>query len=201
MSHAKYIRTSTIHQSHLRQINDKCKMYIEKISGKISFFDRPVAKELVKDIEMKAITSIEFHAVERIGRNAVDSLKVIEYLEKQKIQVSITNLGISLFLENGKKNPMFNIAIAVLSSLAQSEKENMEERQREGIEIAKIRGVYKGRKSGAIQTDEQLLDRHSDIVKHLKINKNSLREIAMLTSKSINTIQKVKKILKEKTMI
>lgn len=195
MKKAKYIRVSTSNQNESRQIDESLQMYIEKESGKIPFFDRPIAKQLIEDLNKEIITEVEFHAVERIGRNAVDSLKVIEFLEKKKIQVTIKNLGLSLFLDNGKKNPMFGVAVAVLSSLAQTEKENMEERQREGIEIAKIRGVYKGRKKGAIQTEEQLLKRHSDIVKHLKLDKNSLREIAMLTGKSINTVQKVKKNL------
>ena len=198
---AKYIRVSTTEQNISRQIDENAKMYIDKISGKIPFKERPSGIELLRDVEKGLITEIEFHAVERIGRNASDSLIIIDILEKKKIQVHIKNLGISLFLDNGKKNPMFTVAVAVLSSLAQTEKENMEERQREGIEIAKIQNKYVGRLKGAVQSDEQLLLRHSDIVKHLKIGKNSLREIAMLTSKSINTIQKVKKILKEKAMI
>ncbi|MEG1141773.1 MAG: recombinase family protein [Clostridia bacterium] len=198
---AKYVRVSNITQNEGRQLDKESKLFIEKISGKISFFDRPVARQLISEINNGEIKEITFHAVERIGRNSLDSLKVIDFMEKKKIQVNISNLGLSLFLDNGKKNPMFGVAIAVLSSLAQTEKENMEERQREGIEIAKIRGVYKGRKAGAIQTEEQLLSRHSDIIKHLKINKNSLREISMMTGKSVNTIQKVKKIFKEKAMV
>ncbi len=189
---AKYIRVSTTEQNIARQIDEDVKMYIDKVSGKLPFKERPSGIELIRDVEKGLISQIEFHAVERIGRNASDSLSVIDYLEKRKIQVYIKNLGISLFLENGKKNPMFAVAVAVLSSLAQTEKENMEERQREGIEIAKIKGIYKGRKSGAIQTDERLLERHVDIVKHLRIGKNSLREIALLTGKSVNTIRKIK---------
>ena len=192
---AKYLRISTITQNVSRQIDKSLKMYIEKESGKVSFFDRPVAQKLIEDVIKGEIKEIEFHAVERIGRNASDSLTIIDYLEKKKVQVHIKNLGISLFLDNNKKNPMFSVAVAVLSSLAQTEKENMQERQREGIEIAKIKGVYKGRKSGAVQTEEQLLNRHADIVKHLKIAKNSLREISLLTGKSVNTIQKVKAIM------
>lgn len=194
---AKYIRVSTTEQNISRQLDENAKMYIDKVSGKLPFKERPSGIELLKDVEKGLISEIEFHAVERIGRNASDSLTVIDFLEKKKIQVHIKNLGISLFLENGKKNPMFSVAVAVLSSLAQTEKENMEERQREGIEIAKIRGIYKGRKAGAVQTNEQLIERHADIVKHLKIAKNSLREISLLTGKSVNTIQKVKKILSQ----
>lgn len=198
---AKYIRVSTTEQNISRQIDENVKMYIDKISGKVPFKDRPSGIELLNDIKKGIINEVEFHAVERIGRNASDSLTIIDILEKKKVQVYIKNLGISLFLENGKKNPMFGIAIAVLSSLAQTEKENMEERQREGIEIAKIKGVYKGRKAGAVQTNEQLLERHNDIVKHLNIGKNSLREIALLTGKSVNTIQKVKQILTPKAHV
>lgn len=194
---AKYIRVSTTEQNISRQLDENAKMYIDKVSGKLPFKERPSGIELLKDVEKGLISEIEFHAVERIGRNASDSLTVIDFLEKKKIQVHIKNLGISLFLENGKKNPMFSVAVAVLSSLAQTEKENMEERQREGIEIAKIKGIYKGRKAGAVQTNEQLLERHADIVKHLKIAKNSLREISLLTGKSVNTIQKVRKTLSQ----
>jgi len=194
---AKYIRVSTTEQNITRQINEDVKMYIDKVSGKIPFKERPSGLALLKDVEKGLISEIEFHAVERIGRNASDSLSVIDYLEKRKIQVHIINLRISLFLDNGKKNPMFSVAVAVLSSLAQTEKENMEERQREGIEIAKIKGIYKGRKAGAVQTNEQLLLRHTDIVKHFRIGKNSLREISLLTGKSVNTIQKVKKTLSQ----
>src|SRR5690554_749045 len=194
---AKYIRVSTSEQNISRQIDGEVKMYIDKISGKVPFNQRPAGIELLKDIDKGIITEVEYHAVERIGRNASDSLTIIDYLEKKKVQVFIKNLGICLFLENGKKNPMFSVAVAVLSSLAQTEKENMEERQREGIQIAKIRGIYKGRKAGAVQTNEQLIERHADIVKHLKIAKNSLREISLLTGKSVNTIQKVKKILSQ----
>lgn len=198
---AKYIRVSTTEQNISRQIDKNAKMYIDKISGKIPFKERPSGIELLRDVEKGLITEIEFHAVERVGRNASDSLTIIDILEKKQIQVHIKNLGISLFLDNGRKNPMFTVAVAVLSSLAQTEKENMEERQREGIEIAKIQKKYVGRLKGAIQSDEQLLLRHSDIVKHLKIGKNSLREIAMLTGKSVNTIQKVKQILTPKAHV
>lgn len=194
---AKYIRVSTTEQNIARQLDEDVKMYIDKVSGKLPFKERPSGIELLKDVEKGLISGIEFNAVERIGRNASDSLTIIDFLEKKKIQVHIKNLGISLFLENGKKNPMFSVAVAVLSSLAQTEKENMEERQREGIEIAKIKGIYKGRKAGAVQTNEQLLERHADIVKHLKIAKNSLREISLLTGKSVNTIQKVRKTLSQ----
>lgn len=189
---AKYIRVSTNEQNISRQIDENAKMYIDKVSGKTPFKERLSGIELLRDVEKGLISEIEFHAVERIGRNASDSLTVIDFLEKKKVQVNIKNLGISLFLDNGKKNPMFSVAVAVLSSLAQTEKENMEERQREGIEIAKIKGIYKGRKAGAVQTDEKLLERHNDIVKHLKMNKNSLREIALLTGKSVNTVRKIK---------
>lgn len=192
---AKYVRVSTLSQQVARQLDEKSKLFIEKVSGKISFFERPIAKELIKEINDGNINEVTFHAVERIGRNSLDSLKVIDFMERKKIQVNISNLGLSLFLDNGRKNPMFVVAISVLSSIAENEKDTMEERQREGIKLAKIRGVYRGRKAGALQTKDQLIHRHSDIVKHLKLNKNSLREIAMLTGKSVNTVQKVKKIL------
>lgn len=194
MAKAKYIRVSSIGQNESRQLDETCKMYIDKISGKIPFDERPEGSKLLKDIKRGDIDEVEFHAVERIGRNAYDSLGIIEFMKKHKTQVKITNLGLSMFLDNGKINPMFNVAVMVLASFAETEKENMEERQREGIAVAKAKGVYKGRKKGAVQTDEQILYRHKDIVRHLKLGKNSLRDISKLTGKSINTVIKVKRI-------
>jgi DNA invertase Pin-like site-specific DNA recombinase len=47
---------------------------------------------------------------------------------------------------DGEKNPMSELLLGVIGHIAQFEKAIIKERQREGIEAAKRRGVYKGRK-------------------------------------------------------
>jgi DNA invertase Pin-like site-specific DNA recombinase len=82
------------------------------------------------------------------------------------------------------------------------EREAIKERTTMGRAIAVSKGVKMGRSIGANETKEQFLSKHRDIQKFLsKRNADettSLRDIAKLTGKSVNTIQKVIKALGER---
>lgn len=67
------------------------------------------------------------------------------------------------------------------------------ERQLEGIEEAKKRGVYKGRIKGSTDSKELILERYKEVVRHLRMNK-PLRDIASRCNVSLGTVQKVKKL-------
>jgi DNA invertase Pin-like site-specific DNA recombinase len=77
----------------------------------------------------------------------------------------------------------------------------MLERQAEGIHQAKLKGVYKGRQEGIIDSPEQTLAKHKRVVKTIKMYPNlSLRQIAKLSSDidykvSPNTVKKVKELM------
>jgi DNA invertase Pin-like site-specific DNA recombinase len=72
-------------------------------------------------------------------------------------------------------------------------------RAMEGIKVAQALGKFKGRKVGAVQSDEKLLQRHQTIVK--KIQKGiSVRDISEITGASSATIIKVKKVMKSRKM-
>ena len=64
----------------------------------------------------------------------------------------------------------------------------------EGVKRAKELGKYAGRKKGAIQTNQDVLNKHNDVVELLTQN-NSIRSIVEITKKSSTTIQKVRHIL------
>jgi len=57
-----------------------------------------------------------------------------------------------------------------------------------------MRGVYKGRIKGTIETTEELLAKYKEVVKHIKLNK-SFRDISSRCGVSLATVQKVKKKL------
>src|SRR5690606_28394452 len=190
---AKYIRVSTTNQNSDRQENTNAeKVYIDKISGMIPFIERPQAKKMMIDIEKGIIKEVEIHSIDRLGRNHYDIATTLKFLEDNKINVIITNLGITSLIE-GKKNPVFSLIANILSGLSEQERENLRERQMEGIEIAKLKGVYKGRKNGSTETPDEFLKKYKDVIKDLNKDKYSLREIAKLNSVSLATVQKVKK--------
>ena len=100
-------------------------------------------------------------------------------------------------LIDGKENPAFNMVAAVLSQIAEMERNNIKERQAEGIAIAKAKGVYQNRATRGKVDKEKQLAKHSDIVELLNDGNKSIRRIASLTKKGISTVQRVKNILNE----
>lgn len=199
MAKAKYIRVSTTHQNTDRQeVNtDDVKLFTDQISGSVKFQDRPQGKKLIKAIEKKEIDHVIVHAIDRLGRNQIDVLQTIQFFKDQKCNLTIQNLGIDLFLDDKKENPIFGIISSVISCFAEKERTDMLERQKEGIAIAKAKGVYVGRKVGSVDDKKKVLQKHSDIVKcHSK--KMSIRDTATVTKKSKSTVQKVYDILNGK---
>ena len=73
------------------------------------------------------------------------------------------------------KNSAFSMIVSVLANVAEMERENIKERQREGIAIAKAKGIYHGRKQGTELTDEQLLEKYKSVVKELKLGESIRR--------------------------
>ena len=81
-----------------------------------------------------------------------------------------------------------------MANVAQMERETLLERQKEGIAIAKSKGVYSGRVKGSTETDAEVLSKYKEVVKFLKMGK-SLRDVKSRCNVSLGTVQKVKAIL------
>ena len=191
---ARYIRVSTGNQKTARQ-EQKASIeeliYIDIISGVKNFNDRPEGRKLIKDIIEGKITSLVVSSIDRLGRNLVDILKTIEFLNLNKINLRVDNLGLDS-IANGKENTAFKLIISVMASVAEMEREAILERQREGIMIAKLNGTYKGRVKGSKESNQVFLDKYKDVIKSLKKG-NSVRDTAKICRVSIGTVQKVNK--------
>jgi DNA invertase Pin-like site-specific DNA recombinase len=97
---------------------------------------------------------------------------------------------------NEKKNPVFTLVTTILSELSSLEKENLLERQKEGIAQAKKIGTYKGRVKGSNDSKEEVLKKHNNIVKELKLNPFlSLAKIGKICNVSPNTVKKIKELI------
>ena len=192
---ARYIRVSTSNQKTERQLIKKHpneRLFIDVISGAIPFKERPKGQELLQEIENGTIEYISVHSIDRLGRNLFDILSTLEILNEKSIVLKVDNLGIES-LVNGKPNHAFKLIISVMANIAEMERETLLERQREGIAIAKAKGIYKGRVKGSVETDEEVLAKYKNVIKYLKRGQ-SLRNTAKLSEVSLGTVQKVKKI-------
>ncbi len=161
-----YARVSTKEQREDRQLRAFSGMklqqehiYVDKQSGKD--FERPMYKRMVR--KMKDDDLLYIKSIDRLGRNYGEILEQWRYLTKDK-KVDIVVLDMPLLDTRRGKDLMgtflSDVVLQVLSFVAENERKNIRERQKEGIEAAKLRGVQFGRpKSPLPENFEQLSSR------------------------------------------
>ncbi|MBG6186433.1 recombinase family protein [Flavobacterium sp. CAN_S2] len=196
MTKVKYIRISSIDQNTGRQevnAKDFSKIYVDRISGTIPFQDRKEGKKLLADIENNSITEVHVNSIDRLGRNIIELLTMIEFLNQNSVNLFVENIGMYSLIEN-KPNPSFKMIISVLGNVAEMERSNMLERQRQGIELAKAKKLYTGRLYGTRMADDEVLTKYKIVVKELK-NGESLRRAAKIGGCSLGTAQKVQRLI------
>lgn len=197
----KYNRVSTLQQSGQRFENDQTSYdltLLDKVSGTIPFHKRPEGGKLVRMIEQGEVERLVIESIDRLGRNVIDISKTLELLNQYRVCLSVRSMGIESMVD-GKANPTFTLIVQVMGAVAQMEREAIKERTTMGRAIAVSKGVKMGRSIGANETKEQFLSKHRDIQKFLSRRNSdeptSLRDIAKMTGKSVNTVQKVIKVI------
>lgn len=195
---AKYVRVSDKSQNIERQVNSTDRLYIDVISGKTKFLDRPMAKELIRDIRDKLVSQVTVQDVSRLGRNLLDVISTLSYMHENGVTIYVHNIGMYSMID-GKENPAFKMVVTILANIAETELSTLRERQLEGVRNAQAKGgVYKGRVKGSGMTNEERCASHPDIVKYFNRNKRkgntnptSYRDIAKITGKNLSTVQRV----------
>jgi DNA invertase Pin-like site-specific DNA recombinase len=147
-----YIRVSSVDQNESRQydamkelkIKDE-RIFMDKLSGKD--FKRPAYQSLVK--KMKAGDLLYIKSIDRLGRNYDEILEQWRILTKEmRVDIAVLDMMPLLDTRNGKDlmgTFLADIVLAVLSMVAEKERENIRQRQAEGIASARARGVKFGR--------------------------------------------------------
>lgn len=199
MKKARYNRISSPNQNLERQLvrnhPDEI-IFNDVISGAVAFRDRPKGKDLHEAIQKKEIDFVSVAAVDRLGRNLYDVLTTLEFFNENNVVLRVDNLGIESMVD-GKPNQVFKLIVSVLGNVAEMERENLRERQLEGIRIAKAKGVYKGRERGTSISKEDFLEKHKLVVKEINQHPDlSIRKLAKITGVSVGTVQNVKKSIK-----
>lgn len=199
MEKVKYIRVSTTEQNIERQNASKekySKTYIDRCTGSVKLSDRKSGSKLISDVTAGKIKEVHVGSIDRLGRNIIDILLVIELLNNNNVNLFVENIGMYSLVKD-KPNPTFKMIVSVLGNVAEMERLNMLERQKQGIEIAKAKGIYKGRLHGTKMTKEDILRKYEKVVKELNKGE-SLRRTAALCGCSPATVQKVKNIIAPK---
>lgn len=183
-----YGRVSTSDQNNDRQKIEGVKSFIDTCSGSISFFERPQAKELLRFLKLNPDAVVSVLSVDRLGRNTMDVLRTVEYFKANNYTLYIDNLG------QDNNSPFFDLMVSIMGTLAQQEKQTTLERCKQGIAIAKEKGLYQGRKNGTADSRSKTLEKHNDIYTCLKRNMK-ISEIAKVTNKTRATVYKVKSLM------
>ena len=135
-----YVRVSTTEQNTARQ--DELmqrlgveKVYTDKLSGKDT--ERPELQEMMKFVREGDVVVVE--SISRFARNTKDLLDLIDQLQKKKVQF------ISEKEQMDTATPAGKFTLTMFAALSELERDNIRERQSEGIEIAKAEGRMTGR--------------------------------------------------------
>ena len=205
-----YARVSTANQETQRQINDLTdfanknnyevvKVYQEKISGTSKIAHRKEVNELINFIDSEKIKMILVSEISRLGRSAFDIQNLLNQLSEKNINVYFQNYNSFLLDENGNLSLLTKIFTDLTANFAEMERANLSERTRAGLREAVRKGKILGRPKGK-ETPEQFLKKYTEVVKCLKLGL-SIRKTARAGQTSIQTVQKVKKVMNQLNMI
>jgi DNA invertase Pin-like site-specific DNA recombinase len=193
-----YVRTSSISQKTDRQriTENEFNLVIEdKCSGAINFFERSGGNEILNLVEKNAIKELFVWQIDRLGRNVRDIMNTIHFFTSKGISITFISQGLKTLDENGKENPISKMVISILGVIAEMGRNQIKENQMEGIKIAKVKGLYKGRKKGSNEDLVSFINKEKNkkaIVYMKKGYKNI--EISKIVGIHINTLTKIKNV-------
>lgn len=136
-----YVRVSSFDQNPERQLEQvqADRVFTDKASGKDT--QRPQLDALLSFA--RDGDTVVVHSMDRLARNLDDLRKIVQNLTKRGVRIEFVK---ELLTFTGEDSPMSNLMLSVMGAFAEFERALIRERQREGIALAKQRGVYRGRK-------------------------------------------------------
>jgi DNA invertase Pin-like site-specific DNA recombinase len=130
------------------------RLYEDKLSGKDT--NRPQFQLMMNNLRSGDVINV--HSLDRVGRNTKDILEIVQEVKDKGCQIYFHKENLKF---DGTKSDLYSdLMLTILAGFSEFERNIILERQREGIAIAKAKGVYKGRKKKL--TDEQLEDMKMD---------------------------------------
>ena len=203
-------RVSTDKQDYERQVNeltDYCRkmdweierVFTNKVSGAKKNEEREEIQELINYVNTHQIRRVVCLEISRMGRNTLEALKVIQILNEHKVSLYVKNYNLETLDSEGRVNPVASLICTILLEVAAMERLTIKERMASGrdqyIEKCRREGIKMGRPSTYRKSDEEYKKQYQREISLIRKGL-SLANISAITGTSINTIRKIKEVMK-----
>lgn len=169
-----------------------------KVSGAKRNEDRAEIIELLDYVDNNHVDSVVCLAIDRLGRNTIEALKVVETLNEKRVNIHFANYGIDTLLPNGEVNPVAKLILTICLEISSWERTQIRYRMKVGydnyLKQCREQGVKMGRPETYRKSDEKYREQY---VKELSLLRKgiSLRNVCKITGTSVNTLRKIKHLL------
>ncbi len=203
-------RVSTDKQDYERQVNeltDYCrkmdweveKVFTNKVSGAKKNEEREEIQELISYVNSNQIRRVVCLEISRMGRNTLEALKVIQILNEHKVSLYVKNYNLETLDSEGRVNPVASLICTILLEVAAMERLTIKERMASGrdqyIEKCRREGIKMGRPSTYRKSIDEYKKQYQREISLIRKGL-SLANISAITGTSINTIRKIKEVMK-----
>ena len=186
MSKIGYARVSSKEQNLDRQLEalqSVSKVFSDKASGQST--DRPQLQAMLDYLREGDIVIVT--ELDRLGRNNKDLTEIMNAIQQKGATLEVLNLPSMNGIEDENLRRLINnLVVELYKYQAESERKRIKERQAQGIELAKKKGRFTGRKS-TFQKDDPLLQRAFNLYQSKEY---TLKEIEHHTKIPVSTLKR-----------
>ena len=180
-----YVRVSTIEQNESRQLealekHGIDKWFIEKISAKDT--NRPQLQAMLDFV--REGDTVYIHDFSRLARSTKDLLDITDQLQQKKVNLVSNKENLDSSTATGR------LMLTMIGAISEFERANLLERQREGIQIAKREGKFKGGQVKRI--DDKDFDKYYEQYKSREINKGQMAAALKISRPTLDKLLKDK---------
>lgn len=201
-----FCRVSTADQSLSRQIEELTdfaksqdwnvvKVVTEIGSGTTAIERRKAIDDLKRSVIELEADKILVSEISRLGRTTSESLSVIDFMTRNGVSCYEFQRRLETLNADLTVNPIAELILSVLASVAKMEKAQLVERIKSGMKSAARKGKHLGRAKGTVKAPETFLQENKAVVRSLTEERLSVRKTARLYNVSVATVQKAKKLL------
>lgn len=169
-----------------------------KVSGAKKNEDRAEIIELLDYVDNNHVDSVVCLAIDRLGRNTIEALKVVETLNEKRVNIHFANYGIDTLLPNGEVNPVAKLILTICLEISSWERTQIRYRMKVGydnyLKQCREQGIKMGRPETYRKSDEKYREQY---IKELSLLRKgiSLRNVCKITGTSVNTLRKIKHLV------
>lgn len=201
-------RVSTQAQDYQRQVTELqeycdrvgwevTRVFANKVSGVKVVAERSEIVDMVEYIKNNDVKRVVCLEISRLGRNTLEALKVINYLNEHGVSLFVKNYGLETIVD-GKINPVSSLICTILLEIGNLERNSIIERTTSGrnqyIAKCKEQGIKMGRPSSYRKSDETYKSQYAKEISLLRKG-ISLRNIQAITGTAVGTLRKLSRFV------